>query len=109
MYELKNFAIEELKRRSDKFILVMPDYDTPSVCFYYLPLSLRGLDRSSKEFKERVNKVSAVEHRCCWCTISKKKIFFLNRLSDSCDRGVLGSWRSYELFESAMCSPALCS
>ncbi|CAL8122326.1 unnamed protein product [Orchesella dallaii] len=59
-YANKGFLVQELKKpeRQEMFRLVKPDFTCAGVCFYYLPLTLRGMDENSADYKLRVEKVA---------------------------------------------------
>lgn len=58
-YANQAFMVNELKRpeRQEMFRLVKPSYQLPGVCFYYLPLALRGMDENSEEYKYGLERV----------------------------------------------------
>ncbi|XP_078331869.1 cysteine sulfinic acid decarboxylase-like isoform X1 [Crassostrea virginica] len=54
-FENANYLVEQLKKR-DGFRLVMPEFQCPNICFWYIPKRLRG----KEENKEWWNEVATI-------------------------------------------------
>lgn len=57
VFENAEFFTAQIKARDD-FEMVLEQPECTNVCFWYVPPSLRGCDRSSAEFVERIHKVA---------------------------------------------------
>jgi glutamate decarboxylase len=58
IFNLKELLVEEIKKRGDRFKLLIPEYECTNVCFWYVPISLRDLETDSTEFRKRINTVA---------------------------------------------------
>jgi len=57
LFHLAELLHSEVKRRED-FDYVIDNPECTNVCFWYIPKSLKHLDRNSEEFKEKIHKVA---------------------------------------------------
>ncbi|CAB3379000.1 Hypothetical predicted protein [Cloeon dipterum] len=56
--ELSRFLIEELKKRADRFKLVLETPNFVNVSFWYLPQSIRNLDPSTQIYRNKLQSVA---------------------------------------------------
>jgi glutamate decarboxylase len=58
IFQLKEFAVKQIKSRGDAFEMVLPEPECTNVSFWYVPPSMRSLDNDSIEFAEKIHKVA---------------------------------------------------
>ncbi|CAF1124594.1 unnamed protein product [Brachionus calyciflorus] len=56
-FDLAEYLLDKIKERKN-FEVVLDKPEFTNICFWYVPNSIKDLDRNSKEFKERLNKVA---------------------------------------------------
>lgn len=57
LFDLATLLCQEIENR-ENFELVLKDPECTNVCFWYIPNSLKNLDRNSDEYKQKLNKVA---------------------------------------------------